>query len=67
MGGTRCTLTQRGDYPFDDHVSLALAVSQPCALTLRLRIPAWAQRARIEVNGRPLRQVGSAYNVEAED
>ena len=58
MGATRCTLTQRGDYPFDDHVSLALAASQPCALTLRLRIPAWAQHARIEVNGR--RWTGSA-------
>ncbi|HEV2287271.1 MAG TPA: beta-L-arabinofuranosidase domain-containing protein, partial [Steroidobacteraceae bacterium] len=52
MGGTRMRLTQRGDYPGDDHVSLALSASQPRELALRLRIPAWAQGARIEVNGR---------------
>ena len=50
--GAHLRLTQRGDYPFDDHVSLQLAASQPRELTLRLRIPAWAQAARIEVNGR---------------
>jgi DUF1680 family protein len=52
VAGARYTLTQRGDYPFDDHVSMQVAASQPRELTLRLRIPAWAQAARIEVNGR---------------
>jgi DUF1680 family protein len=31
---------------------MQVAASQPRELTLRLRIPAWAQAARIEVNGR---------------
>jgi hypothetical protein len=52
VAGTRLRLTQRGDYPFDDHVSMQLAASQPREFALRLRIPAWAQAARIEVNGR---------------
>jgi uncharacterized protein len=52
VAGTRCTLTQRGEYPFDDHVSMQLAASQPREFSLWLRIPAWAEGARIEVNGR---------------
>jgi hypothetical protein len=52
QGGARCTLTQSGDYPFGDVVSMRLAASRPLELTLYLRIPAWAAGARIEVNGK---------------
>jgi uncharacterized protein len=51
VSGARCRLTQHGDYPFDDHVSMQLAASQPREFALRLRIPAWAQAARVAVNG----------------
>jgi DUF1680 family protein len=51
QGGARCTLTQSGDYPFADLVSMRLAVQQPREFTLYLRVPAWAGGARIEVNG----------------
>ena len=53
QGGARCTLTQSGDYPFADEVSLRLSAQQPREFTLYLRIPAWAVGARIEVNGKP--------------
>ena len=52
IGGARGSLTQSGDYPFADHVSMRLSASRPVAFTLHLRIPAWAAGARIAVNGR---------------
>jgi uncharacterized protein len=51
QGGARCTLTQSGDYPFADLVSMRLTAQQPREFTLYLRVPAWADGARIEVNG----------------
>jgi len=50
--GARCELRQSGEYPFADQLSLQLAASESREFTLHLRIPAWAQGARIEVNGR---------------
>ena len=51
QGGARCVLTQSGEYPFADLVSMRIAAQQPREYTLYLRIPAWAVGARIEVNG----------------
>lgn len=51
QGGARCALTQGGDYPFADLVSMRLNAQRPREFTLYLRIPAWAVGARIEVNG----------------
>lgn len=48
----RCSLRQSGGYPFEDLVSIRIGASQPQDFTLCLRIPAWADKARIEVNGR---------------
>jgi uncharacterized protein len=49
--GARCSLRQITDYPFADTIAMRLTVSQPCEFAVRLRIPAWASGARIEVNG----------------
>jgi DUF1680 family protein len=49
--GARLSLTQTGDYPFDGKVVFSLAASKPADLTLYFRIPAWAPRAQIRVNG----------------
>ena len=51
-GGTRATLTQTGDYPFADSVAMRLTLSRPERFTLNLRIPAWADAARIDINGK---------------
>jgi DUF1680 family protein len=51
-GGTELSLTQEGDYPFEDRVRFALTASKPTELTLHLRIPAWAEGATLLVNGR---------------
>jgi len=45
-------LTQTTRYPWDGHVTIAIEKTPETPWTLRLRIPAWAQGARLQVNGR---------------
>jgi len=49
--GEALSLTQEGDYPFEDLVTFTVTSSQPAELTLHFRIPKWAQGAQIFVNG----------------
>ena len=49
--GAQLSLTQTGDYPYDGKVVFFLAASKPADVTLHFRIPAWAPRAQIRVNG----------------
>jgi hypothetical protein len=49
--GAALSLTQEGEYPYEDRVAFTLATSQPTDLTLHFRIPAWADGAEIFVNG----------------
>ena len=51
-GGTELSLTQEGQYPFEDRINLALTASEPTELTLHFRVPAWAKGATLAVNGR---------------
>jgi DUF1680 family protein len=44
-------LTQATDYPFDGAVRIAVGLARPAALTIALRIPAWAAGAQVRVNG----------------
>jgi hypothetical protein len=50
-GGSALTLTQEGDYPFEDRVTFTLTSARPIELTLNFRIPEWAHGATIRVNG----------------
>lgn len=50
--GAALTLTQEGDFPFEEQVTSAVSSSQPTAQTLHFRIPAWAEGSAIFVNGR---------------
>jgi hypothetical protein len=45
-------LRQAGNYPFEDSVHFELLTSAAKEFALNLRIPAWAEGARIEVNGK---------------
>jgi DUF1680 family protein len=56
--GAALSLTQQGQYPYEDRVTFTLTSSQPAEFTLHLRIPAWAEGASIFVNG--TRQKGLA-------
>jgi hypothetical protein len=53
--GARLALTQSGGYPLEGRVGLLLRASKATDMTLRLRIPSWAQgNAAIQVNGMPV-------------
>jgi DUF1680 family protein len=49
--GTRLSLTQESNYPFDEHLGFTVTSSAPKELTMHFRIPAWAEGASIFVNG----------------
>ena len=49
--GTPVALTQDTGFPWDGHV--AVTVTTPGQFAIRLRIPAWAEGARLSVAGRP--------------
>src|SRR5208337_3927802 len=57
-GATALSLTQEGDYPYEERVSFAVTSSEAKELALHFRIPAWAEGAEIFVNG--ARQAGLA-------
>jgi DUF1680 family protein len=56
--GAALSLTQEGEYPYEDRVAFTVTASQPTELTMHFRIPAWAQGAEVYVNG--ARQTGVA-------
>jgi len=49
--GSHLSLTQEGEYPYEDHVTFTVKGSRPTELTLHFRIPQWAEGASIAVNG----------------
>ncbi len=52
--GRGLKLTQETDYPWDGRVRMTLdALEVGREFSIRLRIPAWAQNAKLAVNGRP--------------
>lgn len=50
--GARWRLTQTTDYPWDGVVCIDIAAAPDRPVPLNLRIPAWANRAAVAVNGR---------------
>jgi len=49
--GAAMSLTQEGDYPYEDHVTFTVATTRAGEFALNLRIPEWAEGAQIFVNG----------------
>jgi DUF1680 family protein len=56
--GASFSLTQEGEYPYEDHISFSITASQATELTFQFRIPEWAEGATVSVNGE--RQKGVA-------
>jgi len=52
QGSSQIELTQKGEYPDDSHVEFEVKASQPAEFALNLRIPAWAEKASVAVNGK---------------
>lgn len=51
IGGARVRVLVEADYPFDETLHLRVGVDRPVAMALRLRIPAWALGASVQVQG----------------
>jgi len=50
--GAQIVLKQQGEYPYDSHVQLEVTASKPAEFVVNLRIPAWAEKASVSVNGK---------------
>ena len=50
--GVTVHLSQETDYPLGENIALLLNISRPTTFAVYLRIPAWARRAEIRVNGK---------------
>jgi len=50
--GAQVSLAQKSDYPFDGAVIFESTVSRATEFSIHLRIPAWAERASVYVNGK---------------
>ncbi len=54
VGETHISLKVETEYPFKQDIRITVSPAKPARFPLRLRIPAWAQGARIHVNGKLL-------------
>src|SRR5215472_9245224 len=52
QNGTPVSLRQKSDYPFDPLISFEVTPAKPAEFALSFRIPAWAERAALSVNGK---------------
>ncbi len=53
--GSRVTLRQETDYPWDERVKITVSPRGRREFGVMLRIPGWADGARVRVNGKPFR------------
>src|SRR6267142_6872861 len=65
-GGTPLSITEETEYPFRGEVRLKLASERPVEFPLLLRIPAWAQRASVSVNGQAVEGVRAGQFVRVQ-
>jgi DUF1680 family protein len=50
--GTEVSLEQKTDYPWDGRISITFSNTPDKPVSLKLRIPGWAEGATIKINGR---------------
>lgn len=51
VGGVPVAVTVETDYPFRDTVTIAVAPAHATRFPLKLRVPGWARKMTVEVNG----------------
>lgn len=52
--GTPLKIRQKTDYPWDGAIQMTVTPAQPSDFTLHVRVPGWAQGAKVAVNGKPV-------------
>jgi DUF1680 family protein len=58
LAGTRVTVRQRTEYPWQGRVRIEVAPERPAAFTLAVRIPGWCRGATVAVNGKRVALAG---------
>ena len=53
--GTKVTINQTTQYPFEDTVVLSMTVDKPVEFPLYLRIPSWCSKPRVNLNGKSIK------------
>ena len=61
--GTKVTIDEKTDYPFDGVINLTLSMSRSVEFPLTLRIPGWCKLAHIRINGNVQEPVSSRWVV----
>jgi uncharacterized protein len=51
IGGHSLKLSQQTNYPWDGRVQVTIVESPPIEFSLKLRIPGWADKATLQING----------------
>jgi DUF1680 family protein len=65
QGGTQISLTQKSEYPYDEHLQFEVKASKAAEFAVSLRIPEWAEGGSLSVNGkRETTQAGSFARVQ---
>jgi hypothetical protein len=59
--GVRVTIEEETSYPFLERVRFTVRSAVPVSFVLRLRIPMWAQQARVSVNGHEYQTVSGDF------
>jgi hypothetical protein len=54
VSGRTVTLTQNSHYPWDGAITISVETDSPTVFTLYLRIPGWARKAALSINGEPV-------------
>ena len=66
VGGQTVTIREDTEYPFRETVRFTVEKAGKQAFSLRLRIPAWATKAVVSINGKPAKapQAGTFYELK---
>lgn len=59
--GAHVSLTQKSDYPYEEHIQFEVKTSKRRKFALNLRIPAWAEHAAVAVNGKRQEVVAGTF------
>ncbi|MGQ9648728.1 MAG: beta-L-arabinofuranosidase domain-containing protein [Phycisphaerae bacterium] len=61
--GTKVTIDEKTDYPFDDVIDLTFSMAKSVEFPLTLRVPGWCKLAHIRINNQAQEPVSSRWVV----
>ncbi len=54
--GHEVTIVEETNYPFSEQIDFQIRTSRPVAFPFSLRIPGWCKKARVLINGEPIKK-----------